>query len=115
MNYDDIKNFIRQHVIKIFDGEARIPVSPSVSQSFRPFPSHMKISLLGLTELVSSFQWLFVTPLPPVRRENGLLHVTHTDASGDGGLTRSPWAPGERRHAGAPRHAGRTGYAGTNG
>lgn len=28
VNYDNIKNFIRQQVIKMFDGEAHRPVSP---------------------------------------------------------------------------------------
>lgn len=37
----------------------------------------------------------------PVHRENGLLHVPHTDASRDGSLPRSAWTSRKRRFAGA--------------
>lgn len=59
---------------------------------------------LSLTErltLLSCCCIIIYNAIVPVYRENGLLHVPHTDASRDGGLPRSARATRKRRFTGA--------------
>lgn len=100
VNYDDIKNFIRQQVIKIFDGEG-------MCQSFCHMLrcclclSDRHLSLTERLTLLSCCCIIIYNAIVPVYRENGLLHVPHTDASRDGGLPRSARATRKRRFTGA--------------
>lgn len=91
VNYDEIKNFIRQQVIKIFDGEDMCLTSPSLGDWLNDF-----FFLLLNTTAFTNLELLFYYFMSPLLRENGLLYVSGTDASRNGSISRSAWAPREQ-------------------
>lgn len=111
VNYDEVKNFIRQQVIKIFDGkdmckctlcEYLVGKKPALytrvvlSHKMHICVSRMALFVLWETAAPSSVDFFYSQCFLLLPRENGLLHVSHADASRDGGVPGSAWASRER-------------------